>query len=284
MPIDDLGLFMGLDKSTEFGSCNASWHERAVWQFCDWSRLPQRLRQKLRKRFARKVYGPFDVIFDGMKLRLYPTENHCDRVIFGRRVMPEAAEHAALIPYLQPGMVFVDIGANVGSYSAYVGNRAGGDLTLLAFEPHPRTHAKLVYNLLANGLPIENVLNCGVGPKRETLQLWSDGGSNIGHTSMLKAGTSNPKVSVDVAVVPLMDVLTERKITHIDLLKIDIEGFEDRALASFFDDANETLWPKQVLIEIAHQHLWQHDLVDMMLERGYQVIFETSENLLLSRT
>lgn len=283
MPIDDEDFFSGLDISTEFGERKADWAEQAIWRICDWSRLPQRLRQKLRKRYARKVTGPFDVVMDGMKLRLYPAENHCDRIIFGRRELPEAAEHMALIPYLKPGMVFVDIGANIGSYSVFVGNHAGGDLTLLAFEPHPRTHAKLQYNLAANRLPVENVFNCGVGLTRDVLQLWSDGGSNIGHTSMLKEGTSNPKVSVDVAVVPLFEILSERSIENIDLLKIDIEGFEDRALASFFDDAGDAQLPKHVLIETAHRHLWQRDVVNMMLKRGYQVSFETPENLLLSR-
>ena len=275
-------LLQGLDTDQEFGRRKATFAEQLIWRACDWSALPQSLRQKLRKRFARKVTGPFDVDFEGMKFRLYPSENYCDRVIFGRRDLPERAEHEALLPLIFPGMVFVDIGANVGSYSTFVGTRSLSDLTLLAFEPHPRTHAKLLFNLTANGLPISNVLNCGVGPERATLKLWSDGGSNIGHTSMLKEGTSNAKVSVDVPVVPLVDMLTEKGIDNIDLLKIDIEGFEDRALAPFFDAASDELLPRHILIETAHQHLWERDVLGILRTRGYEQKFATAENLFMS--
>lgn len=242
-----------------------------------------RWRQKLRKHFARKVVGPFDLVHDGMKFRLYPAENYCDRVIFGRGNLPERTEHEALLPLIEPGMVFVDIGGNVGSYSAYVGTRLNGELTLLALEPHPRTFQKLLFNLRANGLSVEHVVNCGAGPERTDYELWSDGGSNIGHTSMLKAGTANPKISVRVPVVPLVELLDEHKIKRIDLLKIDIEGFEDRALAPFLDAANEALLPSHVLIEVAHKHLWERDLMAMFDERGYREIFRSDENRLLSR-
>ena len=254
----------GLDTHSPFGTHQARFCERLIWKLADWRPLPAALRRRLRKRYARPVAGPFDVVQDGMKLRLYPAENHCDRVIFGRGTLPEKAEHEALLPFIKPSMVFVDIGANVGSYSAYVGTRAGGDVTLLALEPHPRTHAKLHYNLTANGLPVRHVVNCGVGEERGELPLWSDGGSNIGHTSMLKEGTSNAARSVPVAVVPLMELLMERHITAIDLLKIDIEGFEDRAMAPFFEAADEALLPKAVLIETVHSALWQRDVLALI--------------------
>ncbi len=283
METDKSGHLQGLETKQAFGEFRATPIERLIWKLSDWSGFPQSLRRRLRKRFARKVKGPFDLHFEGMNFRLYPAENYCDRVIFGRRDLPERAEHEALLPFIFPGMVFIDIGANIGSYSAFVGTRALGDLTLLALEPHPRTFEKLVFNLRANELPVSNVINCGVGPQRETLTLWSDGGSNIGHTSLLKDGTSNAKVGVDVPVAPLADLLTENGIDHIDLLKIDIEGFEDRALAPFFDSAPDELSPDNVLIETAHKHLWERDLLEMLVRRGYTKTFQTAENILFSR-
>ncbi len=218
-----------------------------------------------------------------MKFRLYPAENYCDRVIFGRKKLPENREHKALRPHIKPGMVFVDIGANVGSYSIFVGTRAKGDVTLFGLEPHPRTFQKLVYNLQANNLPIEHIINCGAGPERGERDLWSDGGSNIGHTSMLKAGTANPKISVAVPVAPLAELLSEHGITKIDLLKIDIEGFEDRALAPFLTGASPAMLPKHILIETSHQDLWKEDLLKILQSKAYWKIFETKENQLWAR-
>ncbi|MEL6752191.1 MAG: FkbM family methyltransferase [Pseudomonadota bacterium] len=275
-------MTVALDTTSAFGTRKAQWHERAVWAASDWSALPASLRRRLRKRFARPVEGPFDVKQDGMKLRLYPAENHCDRVIFGRRRLPERAEHEALLPYLSNGMTFVDVGGNVGSYSCYVGTRAKA-ARIVAFEPHPRTVEKLRFNLAANGLQTDDVVNCALGEREETLQLWSDGGSNIGHTSLLPEGTANAKVSVDVPVRVLPQVLAERGVVRVDMLKIDIEGFEDRALAPLLE-ANEALWPKVVLIETAHQHLWERDVLAMLRDRGYEVRFETGENMLVVRS
>lgn len=271
------------DSRTEFGKLQASFLEKFVWQICDWRILPQGWRRILRKRFARNVKGPFDVVHEGMKFRLYPAENYCDRVLFGRNQLPEPAEHEALAGLIRPGMVFVDIGANVGSYCIFVGKKAGGNLTILAFEPHPRTYEKLAFNLKANGLPTSMVFNLGVAAERGVVDLWSDGGSNVGHTSMLKAGTANPKISHTVKVVPLIDMLKQNAIGRIDLLKIDIEGFEDRALASFFDVAPNSLLPAHLLIETAHRHLWLRSLLPLIESRGYKVRFETHENKLYSR-
>ena len=272
-----------LDVSSPFGTYKNALIARWVWGLCEWHSFPQNVRQKMRKHIARKFTGPFDVVYEGMKFRLYPAENYCDRVIFGRGDLPEKAEHQALLPLLKSGMVFVDIGGNVGSYSAFVGHRLAGECTLVALEPHPRTFQKLVFNLQANNLSTDHVVNCGAGSERGELDLWSDGGSNIGHTSMLKAGTSNAKVSVKVPVVPLIDLLRERNIEQINILKIDIEGFEDRALAPFFEHANESLWPDHILIETAHADLWERDIMETLRERGYEQVFATAENRLLTR-
>jgi len=227
--------------------------------------------------------SPFNTLKAGFFERLIWQACDCDRVLFGRDDLPEKTEHEALLPLLTQDMVFVDIGANIGSYSAFVGTHAPGLVTLLALEPHPQTYRKLIFNLQANELPIKHVLNCGAGPERTELELWSDGGSNIGHTSMLKAGTSNPKVSVKVPVVPLIEILHEQNINKIDLLKIDVEGFEDQALMSLFKAKEESLLPRNILIEVAHQHLWQTDLLNLFETKGYVEVLQTPENRLLQR-
>lgn len=272
-----------LDVTSPFGSRRAKYLQRLIWQICDWRILPQNWRRILRKKFARKVQGPFDIAHRGMKLRLYPAENYCDRVLFGRKQLPELAEHEALADLIKPGMVFVDIGANVGSYSLFVGTKASGDLTLIGFEPHPRTYQKLVFNLQANGLSTELIFNQGVADRSGMLELWSDGGSNIGHTSMLKEGTANPKVANTVKVEPLVDVIGRLGIDHVDLLKIDIEGFEDRALAGYLGHAAPKLLPNHILMETAHSHLWEQDLTELLVSADYSVVFETAENRLYSR-
>ncbi len=270
-----------LDITSPFGQRQATAWKRWVWQFCNARFLSAGLRRKLRKRYARKITGPFDFTHESINYRLYPAENHCDRTLFSRNHLPELAEHRALDGLIRPGMTFVDVGANIGSYSLYVANKSVNDATILALEPHPRTYQKLLFNFAANGVATNNVLQLASGERRSVMQLWSDGGSNIGHTSLLKAGTSNPKISVDVEVVPLQEILSAQGIENIDVLKIDVEGFEDQVLLPFFQSVPRTLWPGAVLIETAHRHIWQSDVIAHMADIGYSTRFETEENLLL---
>lgn len=275
----------GLRLSEPFGAVKKSSWDNFWLKFSQLTLLPIRLRKKIKKSIARNSIGPFDVEWDGMKFRLYPCENHDDRMIFGRDIFPEVDEHSAVLERLHKGSVFVDIGANVGTYSVFVGHHLQGDCTLLAFEPNPRTYAKLIYNMKLNDLSVSNVFNCGVGPKKEMVTLWSDQGGNTGQSSVHRVATTIPEKStpIEIGIQPLTEVLAKQKIRQIDVLKIDIEGYEDQALVSFFEQAKKGLWPKHVLIEVAHRHLWEVDIVEFMLERGYKESFSTGVNLLLSR-
>ena len=88
---------------------------------------------------------------------------------------------------------------------------------------------------------------------------------------------------VDVPVRPLLDILTEQGVDQIDLLKIDVEGFEAEALSPFFDTAPESLWPRDVLIEIVHKDHWKRDLLEQMRTCGYSIFHETPSDLHLRR-
>ena len=272
-----------LDVQSPFGARRSSRLARLIWSICDWRALSAPTRRTLRKRLARRFAGPFDVIQNGMKLRLYPAENYCDRTIWARGYLPEPKEHEALAALVAPDTVFVDIGANVGTYSAYVGVKSGGTAHILALEPLPRTYRKLLFNLRANDLKTAITRQAAVGPTRGKVDLWSDGGSNIGHTSVLKAGTSHAKVSVSADCIPLTELVAEAGFKRIDILKIDIEGFEDQAFMPFFRAAPEELWPRHILIETVHAHLWTEDVTGFLRNAGYKVTFETPENLILRR-
>ena len=70
---------------------------------------------------------------------------------------------------------------------------------------------------------------------------------------------------------------------HVDALKIDVEGFEDRVLTGFFNDAPSSLWPRAVVIEHLSKNEWQHDCIADMRARGYADTGKTRSNTLLVR-
>ena len=82
--------------------------------------------------------GCRDTTLWGMRLRLYPRRNGCEKnALFTpqmfdtmeRRVLAEAVRHK------RGAFTFVDIGANVGLYSLYLASC--GDVRTLAIEPQP---------------------------------------------------------------------------------------------------------------------------------------------------
>ncbi len=234
----------------------------------------------IRKTLASRFPGPFDIEVDDILMRAYPLENYCDRIAIGRGHLPEIPERELIGPLLKPNMVFVDIGANIGTYSLFVAGRCGNTARILSFEPHPRTYAKLAYNARANGFSSIETINQGVGLETGHMRLYSSGGNNIGTASILPEAVSN-KLHVDIKVVPLGDALKSRLIERVDLLKIDIEGFEDRALLPLLTLEFEPFWPRAVLIETALRQHWQTDCIDQLKSLGYRVAGDTGENLLL---
>lgn len=117
--------------------------------------------------------------------------------------------------------VVVDIGANIGQFSAAILLFAP-DTSLLAVEPDPDVHARLTAHL-ASARNVRTVC-AAAGAETGTLPLQR---AALPVMSTLRAdGLSGYDLvgSVEVAVLTL-DELT-RDVPTVDLLKIDVEGFE----------------------------------------------------------
>ena len=76
--------------------------------------------------------------------------------------------------------------------------------------------------------------------------------------------------------------LKNQNITKIDALKIDIEGFEDRALFPFFDEAPKSLWPTCIVIE-PNSTSWEKDILSRLETLGYVRTGKTRGNVILNR-
>ena len=134
----------------------------------------------------------------------------------------EFEDMALVLHALRPDDLFVDIGANVGSY-ALLGGAAGA--RVLAIEPIPTTFAWLTRNIAVNGLGERvRALNLGLGRGEGRLR-FTVGLDTVNH--VLAAGEAADG-AVEVPVHPLDAVLAGQSPT---LIKIDVEGFETEVLA-----------------------------------------------------
>jgi len=129
-----------------------------------------------------------------------------------------------------PHMKIVDIGASSldGDVAPYAALIAAGDAELIAFEPHPRAHAKLMQTKQSNETFLAQVVGDG---RRQTLRFcYASGMSSLlsPNSDVLNLFHLFPEhgqvvSAIEVNTVRLDDVI---ETAGADLIKIDIQGAE----------------------------------------------------------
>jgi len=124
---------------------------------------------------------------------------------------------------LRPDDLFVDIGANVGSYTVLGGGAVGAHC--ISIEPIPSAFAWLQKNIAINGLNEQvQALNVGLG-RDDGVLYFTEGLDTMNHVVSDSEDVAN---AVKVAVQTLDRVLDGVEPT---LIKIDVEGFETEVMA-----------------------------------------------------
>jgi FkbM family methyltransferase len=172
--------------------------------------------------------------------RLCPASGVATRTIFGRSVSLDLAEHIQrwmylglyetgptrlVARYLAPGMTVVDVGANVGYYSLLALSLVGEGGRVLAFEPAERPRARL--RSILGDVPNVVILDRALGARTETATLYVDRELDNDTPTMV---ASEGGVPVEVSVIRLDDCAAELGVERIDLLKLDVEGWEPHVL------------------------------------------------------
>jgi len=139
----------------------------------------------------------------------------------------------ALARCVRPGSCCVDVGANVGYYTALLADLVGPLGEVIAVEPNPRALDLLAETVVASGAAERTrIIPVAAGERAGTAELsWRAGRLGAGSLDMTDRGADRFS-KVDVAT--LDSVLGGRRI---GLLKIDAEGHDYRVIAG----AMETL-------------------------------------------
>ena len=151
---------------------------------------------------------------------------------------------------------------------------------VIAVEPHPVTHARLAFNRAACGFRQVALVAAAAGPSDGELMIETDG-DNLGASHIASGKPSGN--AIRVPSLRLQRILGRGRRDHVDALKIDVEGFEDRVLTGFFREAPECLWPRAVVIEHLSRDEWLDDCIADMRARGYAETGRTRSNTLLLR-
>lgn len=233
-------------------------------------------------RAALRACAPFfDVEIEGLRWRLWIGDNLTEQRLLERGLHKNKVGLSLIMDRLGPGDVFVDIGANCGLFSVFAAKTVGASGRVLAVEPQPEMARRLRFNAAANGFDQitleETAIGEGEGEASLNVKDGQFGLSSL-HTDMAVAGAS----AVSVPVRPLLAIVQDAGLPRIDALKIDIEGFEDRALAPFIATAPRTLFPKRIFMETTHAARWGVDLLGALRGAGYATTWQSDRDMLLA--
>lgn len=120
--------------------------------------------------------------------------------------------------------VFVDVGANVGQHSLFMSRIAA---QVVAFEPYEPVRLRLLHQMKLNGINNITVLSMGLSDSKDTLPFYAPVGSNAGIGSFDHKSTKKGNVAIgELALVRGDNHFEQHKPARLDVLKIDVEGFE----------------------------------------------------------
>ncbi|HSU65924.1 MAG TPA: FkbM family methyltransferase [Tepidisphaeraceae bacterium] len=190
----------------------------------------------------------------GHELRLSPSF-HIDRniLLFGTY---DLVLHLALERLIRPGMVCMDVGANLGEMALHMAGRVGPSGRVYAFEPVPsvmdrlRLHAERnQVQAILEPVPLALSDRCG----EEEIAFAGADADNQGLASLVQGGRPETSHHQIIPTSTLDEFVSSRGIERLDLIKVDIQGAEMRFLAG----AEQTLrrYGPELLIEISPDDL-----------------------------
>lgn len=167
----------------------------------------------------------------------------------------EYEDMSFLIHLLRPGDLFVDVGANIGSYTILASKVCRADT--IAVEPDPLAGAFLLRNVRAN--EIEHsvaIARTAVGAKSGTITF------SVGCDTMNKVVEEAINEQTQIVEMSRLDDIVGDKTPS--FMKIDVEGFEPEALKG----AERTLSsPKLMALEI---ETVDDEVRELLTRQGFQ--------------
>jgi len=154
-----------------------------------------------------------------------PVSNFGLRIMRDREYEPETA--ALITNTLQIGDTFIDLGANEGYFSILASKIVGKTGKVLCIEPQKRLWPVIVRNIELNRCINIQLLPFVVSNESKDVQLVLSPSNNTGSTSIVTNNRNQMWTRQKVESIILDDAVLSEKI---NLIKIDIEGFELFAL------------------------------------------------------
>lgn len=196
------------------------------------------------------------------------------KIIYENNVLCQYMALAEFRP--KAGNICIDIGANIVATSLGWW-RTSPHLKIIAVEPHPLTFKRLKRNIeLNNAGQIIKPSMVAIGKKDGILTMQiSDEGTMAMRPDTYQTGAKE----ITVPSLSLDSFIANEAIDRIDLLKIDIEGFEVEALLGATEAMKQT---RRLVIEF-HSNLLRDKCLLILKDSGFDQITEMGSLLFCTR-
>jgi FkbM family methyltransferase len=222
--------------------------------------------KRLNRSFTAKTYFGADILCN--------PKDYVQRMIFSFGFW-EPNISAYIQGVLQPGDVFVDVGANVGYHSLLAAKLVGSKGTVVAIEAAPTTFTLLKNNLALNRCENALAINVAASDRHGQVDLFSD--ETLAETTTI--ASRGFAFSAQIACAPLSDIIPSPLAERVRLLKLDIEGGEIPVMNNLLSNLDRFSPELQVIAEVSVSELkaeWK-DIIDKMRANGFSTYSITNE-------
>ena len=208
-------------------------------------------------------------------------------------------ESEVLKKIIKPGMVFIDVGANIGYFSLIAAKLIGDSGEVFAFEPDKNNFSLLQKNINVNGYKNITAIKKAVSDKVGTAKFYLE-------KENLCAHSLTPKINCDfieIEMISLDEYFKDKKIdpvrghsfktttlvkqkdfasNGVDVVKIDVEGMEPAVLSGMekLIKANESMaiiteyYPKAIL----NAGYSPKDYLESLKKKGFRLVNFGNQN------
>jgi FkbM family methyltransferase len=198
---------------------------RYIIQNNPWFLVPKKIVSAFFYQLYKRVTGGIcsKKLFNGNKILLFPHNAISSALVYTN--CPDKQEIFLLREYSDHNSIFLDIGANIGSYSLLMSDKVK---STFAFEAHPETVRFCKMNYLLNHQDPSQVIFAAVCAESGTKYF-----TNLSNGDPTNAISDNVQESIQVPALSLDDFIKGKTFSENTnfIIKMDVEGFEHEVFA-----------------------------------------------------
>ena len=242
---------------------------RPIQKFIGYSFLGTKILQRLKKSNSSTAFD----INGGLKIYLELSNPFTWDLVLGKDLEKDVKKEFSL--NINSGDTVIDVGAHIGEYTLLGAKLVGEKGFIISVEPDHDTIKSLKENIILNNFKNCLVLEKAVGKKIETKPLYKISEEDIyGYLDPYVKNKKLKKYS-EIEVTTIDEIILSNNLDSVNLLKIDVEGFEYEVLLGC-NNALKNNKIKKIIVETHSEYLKakgidEDSIYTLLKEHGFTI-------------